>query len=153
MRFPWNLDSNKERCEFASILSEIFQDTSICSSRREQVFSQSGNLRRLLARFLAPQLKPLLVPLGALRNVLVTGYLGRGHEFNDLSSYSTLYKFLWMTLTTCQDLMQKKLEFAKLKRKFPSLSTKDDDELLHDKERAVKKPKTEAVGYVESLFH
>jgi len=49
--------------------------------------------------------------------------------------------------------MQKKLEFAKLKRKFPSLSTKDDDELLHDKERAVKKPKTEAVGYVESLFH
>jgi len=48
---------------------------------------------------------------------------------------------------------EKKLEFAELKRKFPSLSTKDDDELLHDKERAVKKPKTEAVGYVESLFH
>jgi len=48
---------------------------------------------------------------------------------------------------------EKKLEFAELKRKFPSLNTKDDDELLHDKERAVKKPKTEAVWYVESLFH
>ena len=48
---------------------------------------------------------------------------------------------------------KKKLKFAELKRKFPSLSTKDNDELLHDKERTVKKPKTEGVGYVESLFH
>lgn len=47
---------------------------------------------------------------------------------------------------------EKRLEFAELKRKFPSLSTKDDDELLHDKERVVKKPKAEAVGYVESIF-
>jgi len=47
---------------------------------------------------------------------------------------------------------EKRLEFAELKRKFPSLSTKDEDELLHDKERVVKKPKVEAVGYVESPF-
>ena len=47
---------------------------------------------------------------------------------------------------------EKRLEFVELKRKFPSLSTKDEDELLHDKEDLVTKPRTEAVGYVESLF-
>lgn len=48
-----------------------------------------------------------------------------------------------------QEVLQvwhKRLEFAELKRKFPSLSTKEDDELLQDKERVVKKPKTEAIG-------
>ena len=47
---------------------------------------------------------------------------------------------------------EKRLEFAALKRKFPSLNTNDNDQLLHDKERVVKTPKTEAVGYLESLF-
>ncbi|KAI6018157.1 enhancer of polycomb-like-domain-containing protein [Pisolithus microcarpus] len=41
---------------------------------------------------------------------------------------------------------EKRLEFADLKRKFPSLSTKEDEELLHDKERVVKKPKIESAG-------
>jgi len=107
VRFPCNLDSNKERSEFAGILSEIFQDTSICSRKRERVFSQMGFLHDLLARFLAPQLKPLQAPLDALRTALVTGYLRRKHEFNDLSSYSILYKFLRMTLIICQHLTQK----------------------------------------------
>jgi len=107
VRFPCNLDSDKERSEFAGILSEIFQDTSICSPKREEVFSQGGALYDLLARFLAPQLESLQAPLDALRNALVIGYLGRKQEFNDLSSYSTLYKFLRLTLSTCQCLTQK----------------------------------------------
>lgn len=37
----------------------------------------------------------------------------------------------------------KRFEFAELKRKFPSLGTKEDEELLHDKERVAKKPKIE----------
>ncbi|KAJ8579381.1 hypothetical protein M405DRAFT_848265, partial [Rhizopogon salebrosus TDB-379] len=37
----------------------------------------------------------------------------------------------------------KRLEFIELKRKFPSLGTKEDEELLLDKERVVKKPKIE----------
>ncbi|KAG2040570.1 enhancer of polycomb-like-domain-containing protein [Suillus americanus] len=37
----------------------------------------------------------------------------------------------------------KRFEFAELKRKFPSLGTKEDEELLLDKERVVKKPKIE----------
>lgn len=44
------------------------------------------------------------------------------------------------------------LRFAKLTCKFPSLSMKDDNELLHNKECMVRKPKTEAIGYVESLL-
>lgn len=43
---------------------------------------------------------------------------------------------------------EKRLEFVEVKRKFPSLGTKEDDELLHDKERVAKKPRLEAVGYV-----
>lgn len=31
-----------------------------------------------------------------------------------------------------------------LKRKFPTLGSKEDDELFHDKERVPKRPKTEA---------
>lgn len=37
----------------------------------------------------------------------------------------------------------KRFEFAELKRKFPSLGTKEDEELLLDKERVAKKPKIE----------
>ncbi|KIJ67208.1 hypothetical protein HYDPIDRAFT_25680 [Hydnomerulius pinastri MD-312] len=46
---------------------------------------------------------------------------------------------------------EKRLEFVELKRKFPSLSTKEDDELLHDKERVAKKPRVEAVGRITGL--
>jgi enhancer of polycomb-like protein len=35
----------------------------------------------------------------------------------------------------------KRFEFAELKRKFPSLGTQEDEELLLDKERVAKKPK------------
>ncbi|KAI6123163.1 hypothetical protein EDD16DRAFT_1567313 [Pisolithus croceorrhizus] len=45
---------------------------------------------------------------------------------------------------------ENRLEFADLKRKFPSLSTKEDEELLHDKERVVKKPKVEPAGPQDS---
>ncbi|KAG1850825.1 enhancer of polycomb-like-domain-containing protein [Suillus subalutaceus] len=38
----------------------------------------------------------------------------------------------------------KRFEFAELKRKFPSLGTKEEEELLLDKERVVKKPKIES---------
>ena len=108
VRFPCNLDSNKQRSEFAGILSEIFQDTSICSPRREQVFSQVGLLREFLAKFLAPQLEPLQVLLDALRGALLAGYVRRGHNFDDLSSYSTLYMYLRVTLSACQCLAQEK---------------------------------------------
>jgi len=58
----------------------------------------------------------------------------------------------YSSVKTCKRQCEKRPEFADLKQKFPSLSTKADDELLHDNERVVKKPKTEAVGCVESLF-
>lgn len=41
-------------------------------------------------------------------------------------------------------IWDKRFEFAEHKRKFPSLGTKEDDELLIDKERVAKKPKIEA---------
>ncbi|KAI6012212.1 enhancer of polycomb-like-domain-containing protein [Pisolithus marmoratus] len=46
---------------------------------------------------------------------------------------------------------ERRLEFVDLKRKFPSLSTKEDEELLHDKERVVKKPKLESAGRLTGL--
>ena len=106
VRFPCNLDSNEERSTFAGVLSEIFQDTSICSSTREGVFREAGTLNNLLTRFLAPELKPLQASLDGLRNVLVAGYMNRKYDSNDLSSYSTLYEFLRMTLNACQCLAQ-----------------------------------------------
>lgn len=42
---------------------------------------------------------------------------------------------------------EKRLEFAELKRKFPILGTKEDEELLHEKERVVKKPRLESTKY------
>jgi len=45
----------------------------------------------------------------------------------------------------------KRLEFAELKRKFPSLGTKEDEELLLDKDRVVKKPKIEPAGRIPGL--
>ena len=42
---------------------------------------------------------------------------------------------------------EKRLEFAELKRKFPTLGTKEDEELLHEKERVVKKPRVESTKY------
>ena len=56
--FPCKLDCNEERSEFAGILSEIFQDMSICSSTCEGVFSQDGTLDDILTKFLAPEFKP-----------------------------------------------------------------------------------------------
>ncbi|KAL4080474.1 enhancer of polycomb-like-domain-containing protein [Scleroderma citrinum] len=53
--------------------------------------------------------------------------------------------------TQVMQVWDKRLQFTELKRKFPSLNSKDDDELLHDKERVVKKPKTEPVGRILKL--
>ncbi|KAF9242838.1 enhancer of polycomb-like-domain-containing protein [Melanogaster broomeanus] len=46
---------------------------------------------------------------------------------------------------------EKRLEFVELKRKFPSLGTKEEDELLHDKERVVKKPRLEVISRITGL--
>ena len=42
-----------------------------------------------------------------------------------------------------QEVWNQRIIFTDLKRKFPALSTKEDDELLVDKERVLKKPKVE----------
>ncbi|KAJ8588901.1 hypothetical protein M405DRAFT_862573 [Rhizopogon salebrosus TDB-379] len=47
----------------------------------------------------------------------------------------------------------KRLEFIELKRKFPSLGTKEDEELLLNKERVVKKPKIETVHITGLKIH
>ena len=44
----------------------------------------------------------------------------------------------------------KRFAFAELKRKFPTLSSKDEEELLYDRERVVKRPKLEPTGFVNS---
>ncbi|KAH7904491.1 hypothetical protein BJ138DRAFT_1237334 [Hygrophoropsis aurantiaca] len=66
-----------------------------------------------------------------------------------------LAKLLLSRETTKQDSVQqtiqvceKRLEFVDLKCKFPSLATKDDDELLYDKEKVVKKIKVETAGRI-----
>ncbi|KAG6329589.1 hypothetical protein ID866_9500, partial [Astraeus odoratus] len=46
---------------------------------------------------------------------------------------------------------EKRLEFVDLKRKFQSLSTKEEEELLYDKGRVAKKPKTEPAGRITGL--
>lgn len=109
VRFPCDLDSRKERSEFAGILSEIFQDTSICNPRREQVFSQPGTLRDLLARYLASQLTSLQTVVDAFRTILVAGYLNRRYKFDDMPSYSCLYQYLLGLLSSCQQSIQGKL--------------------------------------------
>lgn len=42
-----------------------------------------------------------------------------------------------------QTVWDKRFALVDLKRKFPTLGTKEDEELLHDKERIPKKAKTE----------
>lgn len=108
VRFPCDLHSPKERSEFAGILSEIFQDTSICNPRREQVFTQAGTLSDILATYLASQLKPLRVAVDVLRRVLVDGYLKRECKFDNMPSYSSLYQYLQKALSICQELIQEK---------------------------------------------
>ncbi|KAG8215759.1 enhancer of polycomb-like-domain-containing protein [Butyriboletus roseoflavus] len=46
---------------------------------------------------------------------------------------------------------EKRLEFAELKRKFPALGTKEDEELLHEKERVTKKPRVESTNRITGL--
>lgn len=76
----------------------------------------------------------------------------------ELAQASELAKYLLarenLQKENAQQTMQvweKRIEFADLKRKFPSLSTKEDEELLHDKERVVKKPKIEPAGRITGL--
>lgn len=49
-----------------------------------------------------------------------------------------------------QNVWDKRLALVDLKRKFPSLGAKEDEELLHDKERIPKRIKTDSAfaGYV-----
>jgi len=42
-----------------------------------------------------------------------------------------------------QEVWNQRISFSDLKRKFPTLGTKEDEELLVDKERVPKKPKVE----------
>ncbi|KAH0835627.1 enhancer of polycomb-like-domain-containing protein [Lanmaoa asiatica] len=46
---------------------------------------------------------------------------------------------------------EKRLEFAELKRKFPALGNKEDEELLHEKERVAKKPRVESTNRITGL--
>jgi enhancer of polycomb-like protein len=43
-----------------------------------------------------------------------------------------------------QNVWEKRLSLVELKRKFPSLGGKEDEELLHDKERVPKRPRTDS---------
>lgn len=104
VRFPYN-----GRSAFASTLSIIFRDSSICSPEREGVFTQGGRLCNLLANLLAPQLESIQAPLDDLRDWLLTGYLAREHNFDDLSSYSSLYEWLRATLKACQRLTREQV--------------------------------------------
>ncbi|KAI9463887.1 enhancer of polycomb-like-domain-containing protein [Boletus coccyginus] len=46
---------------------------------------------------------------------------------------------------------EKRLEFTELKRKFPTLGIKEDEELLHEKERVIKKPRVESTSRITGL--
>jgi len=48
------------------------------------------------------------------------------------------------SIREAQNVWEKRLKVVELKRKFPMLGDKVDEELLHDKERVPKIPKTEA---------
>lgn len=45
-------------------------------------------------------------------------------------------------------IWDKRCKLVDLKRRFPGLGTKEDEDLFHDKERVAKKPKTET-AYVQ----
>jgi hypothetical protein len=45
-----------------------------------------------------------------------------------------------------QNVWEKRLSLVELKRKFPSLGVKEDEELLHDKERVPKRPRTDSAS-------
>jgi enhancer of polycomb-like protein len=45
-----------------------------------------------------------------------------------------------------QNIWEKRLSLVELKRKFPTLGAKEDEELLHDKERSVKRPRTDSTS-------
>ena len=45
-----------------------------------------------------------------------------------------------------QDVWETRFTLIDLKRKYPTLGTKEDEELLHDKERVPKKAKTDSSG-------
>lgn len=47
-----------------------------------------------------------------------------------------------------RSLWEKRMQFVDLKRKFPALGTKEDEELLFDKERVAKRPKPTELAYV-----
>lgn len=47
-----------------------------------------------------------------------------------------------------QDVWEKRFGLMDLKRKFPALGSKEDDELFYDKERVSKKPKADPATYV-----
>ena len=51
-----------------------------------------------------------------------------------------------------QGIWEKRLAFADLKKKFPALNDKVDEELLVDKERPVKKPDTSYVNSPVFVF-
>lgn len=55
-------------------------------------------------------------------------------------------------ITQSHDIWQKRMAFADLKRKYPSLKDKIDDELLVDKERPVKKPEAPYVYFLNFIF-
>ena len=51
-----------------------------------------------------------------------------------------------------QDVWEKRFGLMDLKRKFPALGSKEDDELFYDKERVSKKPKADPATYVVLIF-
>ena len=45
-----------------------------------------------------------------------------------------------------QNVWEKRLSLVDLKRRFPNLGAKEDEELLHDKERLLKRPRTDSAS-------
>lgn len=51
-----------------------------------------------------------------------------------------------------KSMWEKRFALVDIKRKFPILGTKEDEELFQDKERVLKKIKTDVPGYVDCLL-
>ena len=68
--------------------------------------------------------------------IIGTGYLLNKHE---ILTFANFY---------CQFIVN----YSNIVVPLTRLTQKDEDELLHNKEDLVMKPRTEAIGYVESLF-
>ncbi|TFY70853.1 hypothetical protein EVG20_g2145 [Dentipellis fragilis] len=97
----WTITIRTGNANTQNLVASIFLQSSQCSTDRENAITDGDELMDGLESSISQELKEIVEPIAALRDILMRGYLKRKQAFGDLKKYSKLYGHVRKALGHC----------------------------------------------------